>query len=189
MLLFPFFLGGGGVRVLLHCLRYKGRACLNVFVHLSSHLAICERHTVHRLAACRCLCPMLLKKLQPHRHLTCLPPPPPTHTPAAFLAGVTRKGELLRAGLTAAFAGNPHLVEVRGVGLICGVQLDTDAGKLVAACRERGLIVITAGGGRVGGWAGVGWMRGRGWVGGCGGWRLIIAVRMFWGGGRDKAGG
>ena len=42
----------------------------------------------------------------------------------AFLEGVTARGERLRAGLRAALAGNPHVKEVRGLGLICGVQLD-----------------------------------------------------------------
>ncbi len=42
----------------------------------------------------------------------------------AFLEGVTARGERLRAGLRSALAGNPHVQEVRGLGLICGVQLD-----------------------------------------------------------------
>jgi len=43
---------------------------------------------------------------------------------AEFLASVERKGELLRSGLREALGGNPHVKEVRGLGLICGVQLD-----------------------------------------------------------------
>jgi acetylornithine aminotransferase len=39
--------------------------------------------------------------------------------------------------------------EVRGTGLICGVQLDRPAGAVVEAARERGLLVITAGKGDV----------------------------------------
>jgi len=39
--------------------------------------------------------------------------------------------------------------EVRGVGLICGVQLDVPAGPLVTAARDRGLLIITAGAGDV----------------------------------------
>ncbi|EFN54478.1 hypothetical protein CHLNCDRAFT_35898 [Chlorella variabilis] len=66
-----------------------------------------------------------------------------------FLAGVTRKGELLRSGLRAALEGNPHVQEVRGLGLICGVQLDQMAGPLVTAARDRGIIVITAGKGDI----------------------------------------
>lgn len=42
----------------------------------------------------------------------------------AFLEGVKARGERLRKGLRSALAGNPHVKEVRGLGLICGVQLD-----------------------------------------------------------------
>lgn len=68
---------------------------------------------------------------------------------ADFLASVTSKGELLRAGLRDALGGNPHVQEVRGLGLICGIQLDVPAGPLVAAARDRGIIVITAGKGDI----------------------------------------
>ena len=34
------------------------------------------------------------------------------------------KGERLRAGLREALGGNPHVKEVRGLGLLCGIQLD-----------------------------------------------------------------
>lgn len=42
----------------------------------------------------------------------------------AFLAGVTALGERLRSGLRKALEGNPHVKEVRGLGLICGIELD-----------------------------------------------------------------
>jgi acetylornithine aminotransferase len=67
----------------------------------------------------------------------------------AFLASVEAKGERLRAGLRAATAGNPHVLEVRGVGLLVGVQLDVMAGKVVEAARAEGLLIITAGKGDV----------------------------------------
>jgi acetylornithine/succinyldiaminopimelate/putrescine aminotransferase len=41
------------------------------------------------------------------------------------MPGVRHKGERLRSGLREAFSGNPHVKEVRGQGLICGIQLDT----------------------------------------------------------------
>ena len=48
------------------------------------------------------------------------------HVFAHFLVpGVRHKGERLRSGLREAFGGNPHVKEVRGQGLICGIQLDT----------------------------------------------------------------
>jgi acetylornithine aminotransferase len=67
----------------------------------------------------------------------------------AFLADVVRKGEALTAGLRAALAGVEGAVEVRGAGLLVGVQLTAPAGPVVEAARRRGLLVITAGAGDV----------------------------------------
>jgi acetylornithine aminotransferase len=67
----------------------------------------------------------------------------------SFLAEVERKGAALRAGLAAATAGNSHVKEVRGVGLICGVQLDGMGGGVVGAARDAGVLIITAGKGDV----------------------------------------
>ena len=39
--------------------------------------------------------------------------------------------------------------EVRGAGLLCGIQLDQPAGPVVNAAREMGLLVIIAGNGDV----------------------------------------
>lgn len=39
--------------------------------------------------------------------------------------------------------------EVRGVGLIIGVDLDVQASPLVEACQQSGLLVLTAGKGNV----------------------------------------
>ena len=39
----------------------------------------------------------------------------------------------------------PAIREVRGKGLLIGIELDRAAGPVVAACRERGLLVLTAG--------------------------------------------
>lgn len=66
-----------------------------------------------------------------------------------FLANVSRKGEALRTGLAAALADNPHVVEVRGTGLICGIQLDCPAGPVVEAARRKGVLIITAGKGDI----------------------------------------
>ncbi len=44
---------------------------------------------------------------------------------------------------------NPHVKEVRGVGLIVGVQLDVMAGPVVDAARDAGVLAITAGKGDV----------------------------------------
>jgi acetylornithine aminotransferase len=67
----------------------------------------------------------------------------------AFLASVEAKGERLRAGLRKATAGNAHVKEVRGLGLLVGVQLDVPAGPVVEAARAEGLLIITAGKGDV----------------------------------------
>lgn len=67
----------------------------------------------------------------------------------AFLADVERKGKKLRADLRAAIGSNAHVQEVRGSGLLVGVQLDVPAGPVVAKAKELGVIVITAGAGDV----------------------------------------
>lgn len=66
-----------------------------------------------------------------------------------FLENVTARGEQLRSGLRTALEGSAHLREVRGSGLLVGVQLDVPAGPLVGACRDAGLLVLTAGAGDV----------------------------------------
>ncbi|BDA48110.1 Acetylornithine aminotransferase [Coccomyxa sp. Obi] len=67
----------------------------------------------------------------------------------AFLERVLALGERLRSGLRSALAGNAHVMEVRGLGLITGIQLDVMAGDIVKKARDQGLIVITAGKGDV----------------------------------------
>jgi predicted acetylornithine/succinylornithine family transaminase len=58
-----------------------------------------------------------------------------------LLTAVRLKGSLLAAGL----AGLPGVVETRGAGLLVGAELDRPAGAVVDACRERGLLVGSAG--------------------------------------------
>ncbi len=66
------------------------------------------------------------------------------------LAERSRKmGERLRSLLRAALAGNPLVREVRGLGLMTGVELDAAPGvgpAIVDACRERGLLINCTGG-------------------------------------------
>jgi acetylornithine aminotransferase len=66
-----------------------------------------------------------------------------------FLQNVAAKGERLRAALRSRLGSNPHVKEVRGSGLLVGIQLDVAAGPLVSACIDAGLLVITAGAGDV----------------------------------------
>lgn len=70
-------------------------------------------------------------------------------TRPGFLAEVSRKGESFKQLLRAMLSGNPHVREVRGVGLLVGVELDVPAGPLVDACLDAGVIVLTAGKGNV----------------------------------------
>ena len=59
-----------------------------------------------------------------------------------FLAGVREHGAQLRAGLEKL----PHVTDVSGLGLMLGVQFEDgiQASDVLAACRERGLLVLTA---------------------------------------------
>lgn len=66
-----------------------------------------------------------------------------------FLESVAAKGEYLASSLREALKGNPHVLEVRSSGLMCGIQLDQQAGAVVEASRNNGLLVITAGSGDV----------------------------------------
>ena len=70
-------------------------------------------------------------------------------TSPAFLANVTDRGNELKNSLSDKLKGHPHLVEVRGAGLLVGVQFDVPAAPLVKACRDEGLLTITAGKGDI----------------------------------------
>jgi acetylornithine/N-succinyldiaminopimelate aminotransferase len=58
-----------------------------------------------------------------------------------LLASVRSNGERLRAGLT----GLPHVVEVRGRGLLVGAELDVPASAVVDAALDAGLVCLTSG--------------------------------------------
>ncbi len=61
----------------------------------------------------------------------------------AFLAEVEAKGNLLREMLEE--LNSPHIVEVRGKGLMVGVELDIDAAPVIAAAYDRGILLVNAG--------------------------------------------
>ena len=60
-----------------------------------------------------------------------------------FLAAVEAKGKLLRERLEE--INSPHIVEVRGKGLMVGVELDIEAAGVVSKGYEHGLILVNAG--------------------------------------------
>lgn len=66
-----------------------------------------------------------------------------------FLASVSNKGQYFKELLIKKLGGNSHVREVRGLGLIIGIELDVSASPLVDACQNSGLLVLTAGKGNV----------------------------------------
>ncbi|KAK3005638.1 hypothetical protein RJ639_017529 [Escallonia herrerae] len=68
---------------------------------------------------------------------------------SSFLADVSEKGLYFKQLLMQTLRGNSHVKEVRGLGLIIGIELDVSASPFVDACRHSGLLVLTAGKGNV----------------------------------------
>ncbi|KAG0568924.1 hypothetical protein KC19_6G052100 [Ceratodon purpureus] len=66
-----------------------------------------------------------------------------------FLESVAEKGAYLKSQLQEKLGKNPHVKEVRGEGLLVGIQLDVPASPLVAAALKAGLLILTAGKGDV----------------------------------------
>lgn len=67
-----------------------------------------------------------------------------------FLSDVSKKSEIFRSYFEELKKDFPEsIVEVRGEGLLLGIQFKEDPSKIVDAARERGLLVITAGGNTV----------------------------------------
>ncbi|KAK9458783.1 pyridoxal phosphate-dependent transferase [Lipomyces oligophaga] len=63
-----------------------------------------------------------------------------------FLDAIKKKSELFRAGLSQIQEKYPSVVtEIRGTGLMWGIEVKTDPTPIVDAARHRGLLVITAG--------------------------------------------
>ncbi|KAM7489980.1 hypothetical protein LguiB_027464 [Lonicera macranthoides] len=67
----------------------------------------------------------------------------------SFLASVSKKGNYLKQMLIQKLGGNSHVREVRGLGLIVGIELDVSASPLVGACQKSGLLILTAGKGNI----------------------------------------
>ena len=63
----------------------------------------------------------------------------------SFLAGVRSKGAYLKRKLGKLQGAYQGIKEVRGTGLMVGVEMESDPGEVIAACRAKGLLVIKAG--------------------------------------------
>jgi acetylornithine aminotransferase len=62
-----------------------------------------------------------------------------------LLDNAVRIGELIRTGLSERLAGKPGVREIRGKGLMLGIELDRPCGELVELGLERGLLInVTA---------------------------------------------
>ena len=62
-----------------------------------------------------------------------------------LLANAARVGDAIREGLGAALAGVAGVAEVRGMGMMIGVELDRPCGDIVKTALERGLVTnVTA---------------------------------------------
>lgn len=62
-----------------------------------------------------------------------------------LLENATRIGQRIRAGLRTALSGVPGVVDIRGEGLMIGIELDRSCAELVAIAREQGFLInVTA---------------------------------------------
>jgi acetylornithine/N-succinyldiaminopimelate aminotransferase len=62
---------------------------------------------------------------------------------SAFLAEVVEKGDYFRTQLAA--LGSSHITEIRGRGLMTGIDVDVPSGTVVSAAWEHGLLTVNAG--------------------------------------------
>ncbi len=68
-----------------------------------------------------------------------------TLTAPGFVDGVARRGEQLFRGLRALKRKHAQVVDVRGLGLMAGVQFEGASGPVVKGLRERGVLATKAG--------------------------------------------
>lgn len=66
-----------------------------------------------------------------------------------FLNSVEQKGQMLKERLREVFENHPEVKEIRGSGLLIGIQCEHPVSEVVSQSLELGLIVITAGNGDV----------------------------------------
>eukprot|EP01018_Ginkgo_biloba_P008480 Gb_35855 [translate_table: standard] len=68
---------------------------------------------------------------------------------SGFLENVARKGQYIKELLAKTLSSNAHVKEIRGSGLLVGVELDVSASPLVEAALHAGLLILTAGKGNI----------------------------------------
>lgn len=68
-----------------------------------------------------------------------------TLTTPGFFNSVEKNGAYLKSKLEALKEDHPSIIEVRGMGLIIGVEVSTDPGMIVAKAMDKGLLLIGAG--------------------------------------------
>lgn len=66
-----------------------------------------------------------------------------------FLETVANKGHYLRTQLQQKIGSNHHVKEIRGIGLLVGIELDVAAAPLINAALNAGLLILSAGKGNV----------------------------------------
>ncbi|SMC47362.1 acetylornithine aminotransferase apoenzyme [Desulfocicer vacuolatum DSM 3385] len=59
----------------------------------------------------------------------------------AFLQDVVEKGQYFKKQLSSLQATHPHIKAVRGEGLLVGMEIDGEAGKIVEECLKKGFII------------------------------------------------
>ena len=62
-----------------------------------------------------------------------------------FLASVNERSKQLRGGLEALAKKHSWLGEVRGLGLLLGIECEKNVASVISACREQGLLILRAG--------------------------------------------
>lgn len=63
-----------------------------------------------------------------------------------LLQNASKRGKQIRQGLAKALKGVPGIRDIRGMGLLIGVELERPCGELVARAREHGLLINVASG-------------------------------------------
>lgn len=62
-----------------------------------------------------------------------------------YIEKVNEMGDYLRAQLEGLKASHPNIIDVRGNGLLVGLEMDGPVGDIVAALREEGILLLMAG--------------------------------------------